>query len=60
MNRYLRLGLWSMVPIALLAGALAPSAVPLVFGPLFDRSAAVFQILLISLLASVVPALLSP
>ena len=44
----------------LIAGVLAPWAVPFVFGSAFAGSAAVFQILLISLMASVVPALLSP
>src|SRR5262249_14995146 len=60
MNRYLRTGLWAMVPVYLVCGALAPWGMPLVFGGDFAGSARVFQILLISLLASVVPALLSP
>ena len=60
MNRYLRVGVWCMLPLALLAGVLAPWAVPLVFGAAFGPSAPVFQILLVSLVASVVPALLSP
>jgi O-antigen/teichoic acid export membrane protein len=60
MNRYLRIGVWGMLPLALVTGALAPWAVPLVFGAAFDGSATVLQILLISLVATVVPALLSP
>jgi O-antigen/teichoic acid export membrane protein len=60
MNRYLRVGVWCMLPLALIAGVLAPWAVPFVFGAAFERSAPVFQILLVSLVASVVPALLSP
>jgi O-antigen/teichoic acid export membrane protein len=60
MNRYLRTGVWTMLPLVLICGILAPWAVPLVFGSAFAGSAQVFQILLISLLASVVPALLSP
>src|SRR5262249_23553390 len=60
MNRYLRTGLWAMVPLATICAIVAPWAVPLVFGAAFDQSALVFQILLVSLLASVVPGLLSP
>jgi O-antigen/teichoic acid export membrane protein len=60
MNRYLRTTLWAMLPLALVCGVLAPWVVPLVFGESFAQSAQVFQILLISLVASVVPAMLSP
>ncbi|HEX8968965.1 MAG TPA: oligosaccharide flippase family protein [Chloroflexota bacterium] len=60
MNRYLRTGLWAMLPLVVACAALAPWIVPLIFGDAFAASARVFQILLISLLASVVPALLSP
>jgi O-antigen/teichoic acid export membrane protein len=60
MNRYLRTGLWAMLPLVAVCGLLAPWGVPLVFGTAFTASAPVFQILLVSLLASVVPALLSP
>ncbi|MBV9577684.1 MAG: oligosaccharide flippase family protein [Chloroflexi bacterium] len=60
MNRYLRTSLWGMLPVALVCGILAPWVIPLVFGEAFAQAAQVFQILLISLLASVVPALLSP
>jgi len=60
MNRYLRTALWAMLPLALVGGALAPWLVPLVFGAAFAGSAVVFQVLLVSMLASVVPALLSP
>jgi len=60
MNRYLRTAVWAMLPLVLICGILAPWAVPLVFGSPFAGSAPVFQILLFSLLASVVPALLSP
>jgi O-antigen/teichoic acid export membrane protein len=60
MNRYLRTTLWAMLPLVLVCGVLAPWLIPLVFGSAFAGSAQVFQILLISLLASVIPALLSP
>jgi O-antigen/teichoic acid export membrane protein len=60
MNRYLRLGVWGMLPLVVVSAALAPWVVPLFFGAAFERSVPIFQILLISLLASVVPALLSP
>jgi O-antigen/teichoic acid export membrane protein len=60
MNRYLRTGFWAMLPLTVVCAVLSPWAVPLVFGSAFSGAAPVFQILLVSLLASVVPALLSP
>jgi O-antigen/teichoic acid export membrane protein len=60
MNSYLRTGLWAMVPLAIVCALVAPWVIPLVFGSDFSGSVPVFQILLISLLASVIPALLSP
>jgi antigen flippase len=60
MNRYLRLGVWGMLPFVVVCGVLAPWGVPLVLSSAFERSALVFQVLLVSALASVVPALLSP
>jgi O-antigen/teichoic acid export membrane protein len=49
-----------MLPLAVVCAAVAPWVVPLLFGDVFERSVPVLQILLISLLASVVPVLLSP
>jgi O-antigen/teichoic acid export membrane protein len=60
MNRYLRFGLLLMIPVVVVAGAVAPVAVPVLFGTAFDGSAQVIQILLIGVVASVMPALLSP
>jgi O-antigen/teichoic acid export membrane protein len=60
MNRYLRVGLWSMLPVFAVGAVLAPFVVPLLFGPDFGEAARVLQILLISAAVSVLTALLSP
>lgn len=60
MNRYLRTGVWAMVPVCLVCGVLAPWAVPFAFGSPFAASALVFQILLVGQIGTIVSALLSP
>ncbi|MBI2756439.1 MAG: oligosaccharide flippase family protein [Chloroflexi bacterium] len=60
MNRILRPAVWSVALLALLAALLAPLAIPALFGAAFIPSAALLQVLLVGLVASVVPVLLSP
>jgi O-antigen/teichoic acid export membrane protein len=60
MNRYLRFGLVVTFPLAALCAVVAPIGVPIVFGPAFEASALVIQILLVGVVAAVMPALLSP
>jgi O-antigen/teichoic acid export membrane protein len=60
MDRYLRVALWGMLPLVLVCAALAPWIVPLVFGPAFQSSTLVLQVLLVGTALTGIPALLSP
>jgi O-antigen/teichoic acid export membrane protein len=60
MNQCLRLFVWIMLVLGLMAAVVAPWAFTFLFGDAYAGSSVVFQILLISTTVTVVPALLSP